>query len=128
MLSLAKAAKDYYLQKLGEMSPREDYYLRGGSATGIWRGSGAAEQDLNGAVSAEGLVRLLDGEQPDTGEQLGRRLRNDGGAAWEVTLPADKAGAVRGACARRCGTEWRGDRGGWRCPHPPIPRGREMDR
>ena len=32
MLSLAKAVKDYYLQKLGEISPREDYYLRGGTA------------------------------------------------------------------------------------------------
>lgn len=43
MLSLARAAKDYYLQKLGETSPREDYYLRGGTATGTRRGSGAAE-------------------------------------------------------------------------------------
>ena len=28
-MSLAKAAKDYYLRKLGEISPGEDYYLRG---------------------------------------------------------------------------------------------------
>ena len=34
MLSLAKARKDYYLQKVGEITPREDYYLRGGTATG----------------------------------------------------------------------------------------------
>jgi hypothetical protein len=88
---LAKAAKDYYLQKLGEVSPREDYYLRGGSATGVWRGSGAAEQDLNGAVSVQGLVRLFDGEHPGTGEQLGRRLRRDGVAAWDVTFSADKS-------------------------------------
>ena len=39
VLSLAKAAKDYYLRKLGEISPGEDYYLRGGTATGT---SGAA--------------------------------------------------------------------------------------
>jgi hypothetical protein len=91
VLSLAKAAKDYYLQKLGEVSPREDYYLRGGSATGMWRGSGAAEQDLNGTVSAEGVVRLFDGEHPGTGEQLGRRLRKDGVAAWDVTFSADKS-------------------------------------
>ncbi len=91
MLSLAKAAKDYYLQKLGEISPREDYYLRGGLATGLWRGSGAAELGLVGAVNAEGLVRLFDGEHPSTGEQFGRRLRKDGVAAWDVTFSADKS-------------------------------------
>ena len=91
MLSLAKAAKDYYLQKLGEISPREDYYLRGGAATGVWRGSGAAELGLAGIVSAEGLVRLFDGEHPGTGERLGRRLRKDGVAAWDVTFSADKS-------------------------------------
>ena len=64
VLSLAKAAKDYYLRKLGEISPREDYYLRGGTATGQWCGNGAAELGLEGAVSVEGLVRLFDGQHP----------------------------------------------------------------
>ena len=91
MLSLAKAAKDYYLQKLGEVSPREDYYLRGGTAAGRWVGSGVAELDLAGAVSAEGLVRLFDGEHPGTGKQLGRRIRKDGVSAWDVTFSADKS-------------------------------------
>ena len=91
MLSLAKAHKDYYLQKVGEISPREDYYLRGGTAIGRWHGSGAAELGLEGAVSAEGLVRLFDGQHPTTGEQLGRRLRKDGVAAWDLTFSADKS-------------------------------------
>lgn len=91
MLSLAKAVKDYYLQKLGEISPREDYYLRGGTAAGRWRGSGATELGLEGAVSVEGLVRLFDGQHPATGEQLGRTLRKDGVAAWDVTFSADKS-------------------------------------
>jgi len=91
VLSLAKAAKDYYLQKLGEISPREDYYLRGGQATGVWRGSGATDQGLAGSVSSEGLVRLFDGLHPSTGVQLGRRLRRDGVAAWDVTFSADKS-------------------------------------
>ncbi|MEE8376040.1 MAG: MobF family relaxase, partial [Acidimicrobiia bacterium] len=90
-MSLAKAAKDYYLQKLGEISPREDYYLRGGTATGLWRGSGAAELGLEGPVNAEGLVRLFDGDHPTTGDRLGRRLRKDGVAAWDVTFSADKS-------------------------------------
>jgi hypothetical protein len=91
MLSLAKAVKDYYLQKLGEISPREDYYLRGGAASGVWRGNGVAELDLAGTVNAEGLVRLFDGEHPGTGERLGRQLRKDGVAAWDVTFSADKS-------------------------------------
>ncbi len=97
MLSLAKAAKDYYLQKLGEISPREDYYLQGGTAAGRWVGSGAAELDLVGSVSAEWLVRLFDGEHPGTGEQLGRRIRKDGVAAWDVTFSADKSVSLLGA-------------------------------
>lgn len=91
MLSLAKAAKDYYLRKLGEISPGEDYYLRGGTATGWWRGSGATELGLAGTVTAEGLVRLFDGQHPGTGERLGRSLRRDGVAAWDVTFSADKS-------------------------------------
>lgn len=71
MLSLAKAVKDYYLQKLGEISPREDYYLRGGTASGRWVGSGAVELDLHGTVSAEGLVRLFDGEASGYGGSAG---------------------------------------------------------
>lgn len=91
MLSLAKARKDYYLEKVGEISPREDYYLKGGEASGRWHGSGAAELGISGAVSAEGLVRLFDGQHPATGEQLGHRLRKDGVAAWDLTFSADKS-------------------------------------
>lgn len=91
MLSVAKAKKDYYLKKLGEVSPGEDYYLRGGTAAGTWRGRGAAEIGLAGRVSAEGLVRLFDGKHPGTGEQLGRSLRKDGVAAWDLTFSADKS-------------------------------------
>jgi len=42
-------------------------------------------------VSAEGLVRLFDGQHPVTGEQLGRQLRKDGVAAWDLTFSADKS-------------------------------------
>lgn len=91
MLSLAKARKDYYLQKLGEISPREDYYLKGGTAAGRWHGSGAAAEGLTGSVSSEQLVRMFDGEHPTTGEQLGRPLRKSGVAAWDLTFSADKS-------------------------------------
>lgn len=91
MLSLAKARKDYYLQKLGEISPREDYYLQDGTATGHWHGQGAASEGLEGTVSTEGLVRLFDGQHPATGDQLGRSIRKDAVAAWDLTFSADKS-------------------------------------
>lgn len=94
MLSLAKARKDYYLQKLGEISPREDYYLQGGTATGHWHGQGAATEDIEGTVSTQGLVRLFDGQHPATGEQLGRTVRKDAVAAWDLTFSADKSVSV----------------------------------
>ena len=68
-MSLAKARKDYYLQKVGEISPLEDYYLRGGTATGRWHGSGAAELGLAGAVGAEALGRRVAGRHPAAGDQ-----------------------------------------------------------
>ena len=46
---------------------------------------------LQGTVSTEGLVRLFDGQHPTTGEQLGRRIRKDGVAAWDLTFSADKS-------------------------------------
>jgi len=42
MLSLAKARKDFSVRKVGEVSHREDYYLRGGSATGRRHGEVSA--------------------------------------------------------------------------------------
>lgn len=91
VLSLAKARKDYYLGKVAEVTPREDYYLRGGAATGQWTGHGAATLGLSATVSAEGLARLFDGQHPATGEQLGRRLRENGVTAWDITFSADKS-------------------------------------
>ena len=91
MLSLAKAHKHAAttLEKVGEISPREAYYLKGGAATGRWHGSGAAELGLDGAVSAEGLVHFFDG-QSGRGA-AGYRLRKDGVAAWDLTFSADKS-------------------------------------
>lgn len=85
------AHKDYYIEKVGEISPREDYYLKGETASCRWHGGGASELGLDGVVSAEGLVRLFDGQNSSTGEQLGHRLRKDGVAAWDLTFSADKS-------------------------------------
>jgi hypothetical protein len=46
-----------------------------GAAAGSWHGSGTVEPGLDGAVSAERLLRLFDGEHPATGNQPGHRLR-----------------------------------------------------
>ena len=101
VLSLAKAAKDYYLRKLGEISPGEDYYLRGGTATGMWRGNGAKDLGLTGAVSAEGLVRLFDGQHPATGERLGRSLRQGWGGGVGCDLLSGQVGVTAVGPRRR---------------------------
>ena len=64
MLSLAKAHKDYYLQKVGEITPREDYYLRGGTATGRWHGNGAAELGTHLCRALLDFLPLLGREVP----------------------------------------------------------------
>ena len=64
---------------------------KGAQRPGRWHGSGASGLGLDGRVTAEGLVRLFDGQHPATGEQLGHRLRKDCVAAWDLTFSADKS-------------------------------------
>lgn len=68
MLSLAKARKDYYLRKVGEISHREDYYLRGGSATGRWNGEVSAPSD----TPKQQTVELPEKTPPDRPALTGR--------------------------------------------------------
>ena len=68
MLSLAKARKDYYLRKVGEISHRDDYYLRCGSATGRWHGEVSAPSD----TPKQQTVELPERTPPDRPAMTGR--------------------------------------------------------
>src|SRR5687767_15114588 len=87
MLSIGKLGtgqQGYYLEqaqgsvtRVGAVSSGiEDYYLTGPEAPGIWVGSGAPALSLQGTVRAEPLDRVLAGQHPSSGEQLGRVLKD----------------------------------------------------
>jgi conjugative relaxase-like TrwC/TraI family protein len=50
----------------------EDYYLAGPEAVGQWTGGGLDALELGGEVAEEALTRLLDRQDPRTGEPLPR--------------------------------------------------------
>jgi conjugative relaxase-like TrwC/TraI family protein len=70
-------------------SGNESYYARGGEV-GQWRGALAAELGLAGAVTAEQLRHLANGQSP-TGEQLIRRVAQGNRAGWDATFSAPKS-------------------------------------
>jgi len=84
MLSLAKLAAgqgaSYWLQQAkgrvthaqSVASGVEDYYLAGPEAAGQWTGSAACAFGLAGEVEPEALTRLLERNDPRTGEALPR--------------------------------------------------------
>ena len=78
-LAAGPGAGRYYVDRVAQ--GREDYYSGEGEAPGYWMGGGAALLGLSGEVSAEGVVRLLEGRDPATGEWLGRAFGEDAVAA-----------------------------------------------
>ena len=84
MLSLAKLAAgrgaSYWLQQAqgrvthaqSVASGVEDYYLAGPEAAGRWTGCGARAFGLVGEVEPEALTRLLERNDPRTGDALPR--------------------------------------------------------
>src|SRR4051794_28646475 len=59
---------------------REGYYAGEGERPGRWVGSGADALQLDGEVEDDQVVRLMSGEDPKTGDLLGRPLE-DGSVA-----------------------------------------------
>jgi conjugative relaxase-like TrwC/TraI family protein len=57
-------------------------------------GGGAALLGLSGEVSAEGVVRLLEGRDPATGEWLGRAFGEDAVAGFDLTFRAPKSVSI----------------------------------
>jgi hypothetical protein len=71
-LATGPGAGRYYVDQVAQ--GREDYYSGEGEAPGVWQGGGAAALGLSGEVSEQGIVRLLEGRDPATGELLGRPI------------------------------------------------------
>ena len=69
MLTIGKLAAGpttgrYYIDQVAR--GREDYYAGEGEVPGEWLGGGAATLGLDGVVGEEGIVRLLNAEDPAT--------------------------------------------------------------
>jgi conjugative relaxase-like TrwC/TraI family protein len=97
MLNVAKlgagpGAGRYYVDRVAQ--GREDYYSGEGEAPGYWMGGGGALLALSGEVSAEGVVRLLEGREPATGELLGRAFTECSVAGFDLTFRAPKSVSI----------------------------------
>ena len=70
---------------------RVDYYAGRGEAPGVWLGHGAERLGLNGEVQRDDLVRVLEGRDPRTCEELGRHHARQRNVAFDVTFSMPKS-------------------------------------
>lgn len=76
----------YYLEVIA--NERDDYYLGSGEAPGRWIGAGAGRLGLTGAVAADALRLVLEGQDPSSGEPLTGWRKIKG---FDLTLSAPKS-------------------------------------
>jgi conjugative relaxase-like TrwC/TraI family protein len=108
MMTMSKSlggaqAKEYYQQEYSNAGA--NYYIEGNTIHGEWAGSLAEEWGLAGRVEQEQFERLVDGQDPATGEQLikhvesrtytnplGEQITNsEHRAGWDMTFSAPKS-------------------------------------
>ena len=99
----AGKALDYYRQEF--TNSKDNYFSEAGEVKGRWSGSLADEWELQDDVLSEQYERLVDGQDPHTGEQLVRAVTaretvNEFGkeiitsehrAGWDATISAPKS-------------------------------------
>jgi len=78
----------YYTERL------PSYYLDGDEPPGRWWGRAAERLGLNGEVDADGFLSLMAGEDPATGEHLGRRFGEESVRGYDATFSAPKSVSV----------------------------------
>jgi conjugative relaxase-like TrwC/TraI family protein len=86
----AKGAKEYFTQSL----TRSDYYLEGQEVVGRWGGKGAEMLGLKGEVDAERYFAMIDNLNPNTGEQLTPRQKDNRRVGYDFTFSAPKSVSV----------------------------------
>jgi conjugative relaxase-like TrwC/TraI family protein len=86
----AKAAKDYYTQHI---APGDGRYYANDAAEmkGLWHGRAAGMMNLSGEVTQEQFFRLCENTNPDTGEKLTPRTKDDRRVLTDFTFDAPKA-------------------------------------
>jgi TrwC relaxase len=83
-LTLGPGAGRYYVDRVARVA--EDCYAAGGEAPGYWLGTGAQELGLRGEVREAGIVRLLEGADPASGEPLRRPSPAGAVAGFDLTF------------------------------------------
>ncbi len=78
----------YYTERL------PSYYLDGDEPPGRWWGRAADRLGLDGEVDADGFLSLMAGEDPATGEHLGRRFGDESVRGYDATFSAPKSVSV----------------------------------
>ena len=102
MLTITKlgigTAREYFQTEFANAS--NSYFSERGAIQGRWRGTLAEDLGLSGAVTEEAYLRLIEGQDPKTGEQwikhrdtyLTREGKEAGHIpAWDLTLSAPKS-------------------------------------
>lgn len=105
MLTVTKlepgTARNYFKEEFAHAS--NSYYAQDGSTLGRWNGKLAQEFDLTGRVTEEQYMRLIEGQHPETGEQLIRHrdtvrtregLESSHVPAWDVGLGLPKSWSI----------------------------------
>lgn len=90
MLSVTPLANaEYVISSVAEGI--DEYYLGVGEAPGVWQGRWAATLGLEGVVEADALRALVEGRDPDGGENLleGNRARTT--FAFDATFSCPKS-------------------------------------
>jgi conjugative relaxase-like TrwC/TraI family protein len=105
MLTITKlgigTARDYFQKEFANAT--NSYFSEQGAIQGRWSGRLAADLGLSGGVTEEAYLRLIEGQDPKTGEQWIQhretRLTREGKEAshipaWDLTLSAPKSFSV----------------------------------
>jgi conjugative relaxase-like TrwC/TraI family protein len=75
----------YYTERL------PGYYLDGGEPPGRWWGKAASDLGLSGQVDPEAFLAVMAGEDPVSGEVLGRRYGEGSVRGYDATFSAPKS-------------------------------------
>jgi conjugative relaxase-like TrwC/TraI family protein len=86
----ARGAKEYFTQSL----TRSDYYIDGQEVVGRWGGKAGEMLGLTGEVDAKRYFALVDNLDPNTGEQLTPRNKDNRRVGFDFTFSAPKSVSV----------------------------------
>lgn len=84
-----QAQREYHERQLAQS--RDDYYRETEGPAGVWIGAQAEAFRLSGEVDIEMFRRMLDGQDPATGEDLGGRMDRRKTVAFDLAFSAPKS-------------------------------------